>query len=392
LAGVYIHIPFCRRKCHYCNFFSLASQKLKEPFLQALKNEIELTRDYLSGEPLQTIYFGGGTPSVFGPEVLQEVMELVVSPAWQPSPPDPSPGGEGRNVTAITKEVTLELNPEDVTEEYVAGLKDTWFNRFSLGVQSFFEEDLVFLNRSHSAGKALDAIKLLQESGFENISIDLIYGIPSGSNERWRQNLALAFSLGVPHISAYALTVEPKTPLAWMIENKRSAPVNDELQADQFLVLMQKAAENGFEQYEISNFCKPGQYAMHNTAYWNGIPYLGLGPSAHSYNGSARRWNVASLSGYIEGLGKGTAIREEEILTAIQKYNEYVMTSLRTMWGCDSNRIMQEFGQDMNAFFLRTAGNLIRNGFLTEHSGIFHLTEQGKLFADRVAVELFYKP
>ena len=380
MAGIYIHIPFCRRKCHYCNFFSLASDKLKEPFLPTLKKEIALTREYLAGEPVNTIYFGGGTPSLYRPGELQEVMELLTPT------PGPSPRGEG----SVLSEVTIELNPDDVTEEFVAELKQTWFNRFSLGVQSFLDEDLIYLNRSHTAGQALRAVKLLHEAGYENISIDLIYGIPSVAPGIWQQNLETAFSLDVPHISAYALTVEPGTPLAWMIGKQKSPPVCDELQADQFRMLVEKTREHGYLQYEISNFCKPGHHAIHNTSYWNGISYLGLGPSAHSYNGTSRRWNVSNLSKYIGCLNNSECIYEEEQLTSTQKYNEYVMTSLRTMWGCDGKKIILDFGFTIYDFFRKNALPMIGKGWLTEISGVWFLTDEGKFFADGIAAELFY--
>ncbi len=404
MSGIYIHIPFCRRKCHYCNFFSLASQKLKEPFLDAVKKEIALTRGYLAGEPVNTIYFGGGTPSVYRPAELQEVMAGIDSPdsiknpsppdpspdcIKNPSPPDPSPRGEGRIFSAIDKEITIELNPEDVTEEYVEELKDTWFNRFSLGVQSFFEEDLISLNRSHSAAQALNAVKLLHNAGYENISIDLIYGIPSSTPARWQENLEIAFSLNVPHISAYSLTVEPKTPLAWMIDRQKSEPVNDESQVEQYKMLINKTKEQGFLQYEISNFCKPGHHAIHNTNYWNGVPYLGLGPSAHNFNGSSRRWNVANLSEYITRLAKGDCLFEEEILTPAQKYNEYVMTSLRTIRGCSLEQIISNFQFPISNYFLNRASVFLKRGLLSETSGVYFLTDEGKLFADMITSELF---
>ncbi len=373
MAGIYIHIPFCWRKCHYCNFFSLASQKLREPFLPALKKEVVLTRGYLAGEPVKTIYFGGGTPSVFDPMVLQEIIDLIDTDLA---------------ATPSSQEITLEINPDDVTTAYIAQLRLTYINRFSIGIQSFFDEDLKYLNRSHSSLQAIQSVKLLQEAGYENLSIDLIYGIPSSSNDRWLKNLETAFSLGVPHISAYALTVEQKTPLAWMIDKQKSPPVNDETQVDQFKILTDKAREQGYQNYEISNFCKPGWHARHNTNYWNGIPYLGLGPSAHSYNGISRRWNISNLSEYIGGMTRGECVYEEEILTPAQRYNEYVMTSLRTMWGCDEKRIY-DFGFTMYDFFRKNALPLIGKGLLMENSGVYFLTDEGKLFADRVASELF---
>jgi len=383
LAGIYIHIPFCKHKCNYCNFFSLASQKLQNPFLNALKLEIASTRDYLGDERVNTIYFGGGTPSLMHPGVLQEIMEMVVPP------PDPTPRRAGKCLSSNTREITLEINPDDITEDYAAQLQKTWFNRFSIGIQSFSDADLKYLNRTHSAAQALHAVKILQDAGYSNISIDLIYGIPSSTSARWQKNLEIAFSLGVPHISAYALTVEARTPLAWMIDRQRSAPVNEESQVAQFRMLMGKTKEEGFLQYEISNFCKPGHHAMHNTSYWKEIPYLGLGPSAHSYNGTGRRWNISNLSKYIGGMANGECIYEEEVLNLSQKYNEYVMTSLRTMWGCDGGKIISDFGFAIYDSFTKVAFPMVGQGLLTESAGVYFLTDEGKLFADRIAAELF---
>jgi len=393
LAGIYIHIPFCRRKCHYCNFFSLASQKLKDSFLKALKTEIAFSYDYLAGQPVNTIYFGGGTPSLYDPLVLQEIIEMVtqpgaIFPVGITSPPDPSPRGEGRDFSGAIKEITLELNPDDITPAYVGRLKQTAFDRFSIGIQSFCEEDLVYLNRSHSVIQAINGVRLLQGAGYNNLSIDLIYGIPASTTNWWQKNLEMAFSLNVPHISAYALTVEPRTPLAWMIDKQKSAPVSDEKQVEQFKILMEQTNTNGYQQYEISNFCKPGRHAIHNTSYWKRVPYLGLGPSAHSYNGTSRRWNIANLTKYIDGTEKGECIYEEETLTTAQKYNEYVMTSLRTMWGCDEKRIY-DFGNTVYDFFREKALPLIGKGLVTEDSGVYFLTDEGKLFADQIASELF---
>jgi oxygen-independent coproporphyrinogen-3 oxidase len=285
--------------------------------------------------------------------------------------------------------MTLELNPEDVTPEYLRELRKSGFNRFSLGVQSFFTEDLRFLNRSHDGEQAIRAVRLLQEAGYNNISIDLIFGIPVSDDARWRKNLDMAFSLDVPHISAYALTVEGGTPLDWMIRHQRTDPVNDETQVNQFQLLMEMAKDHGFDHYEISNFAKPGQYAVHNTNYWKGVPYLGLGPSAHSYNGTSRRWNVSNLTRYLASVNRGELDYEEENLTTAQKYNEYVMTSLRTMWGCDPVTIRNSFGVVFEEYFLKNLNQFLEKQFVMENSGIYMLTGEGKLFADHIASELF---
>jgi oxygen-independent coproporphyrinogen-3 oxidase len=352
---------------------------MKEPFIRALQKEIVLTQDYLSGEPVNTLYFGGGTPSLFDPSVLQEVIDII----------DLHHKSANGFLGQIYREITLEINPDDITPAYIARLQQTTFNRFSFGIQSFFDEELEYLSRSHSAAQAVNSVRLLQEAGYKNLSIDLIYGIPSSTPARWQQNLEIAFSLGIPHISAYALTIEPKTPLAWMIEKQRLSPASDESQVDQFNMLMEKTKEQGFLQYEISNFCKPGHHAIHNTNYWNGVPYLGLGPSAHSYNGTSRRWNISNLSKYIDGLDNGECIFEEEVLTKAQKYNEYVMTSLRTMWGCSMQKLITDFGFRISDFFEKSTLPLIDTGLLIKNSGVYFLTDKGKLFADRVASELF---
>lgn len=344
-----------------------------------------LTCDYLAGEPVNTVYVGGGTPSVYEPSVLDG---LVPRPAPFPNggAPSPSPPPRGRDREG---EFTLELNPEDVTPAYVEALAKTRFNRISLGIQSFDDRELVWLGRSHAAEQSMEAVRLLQRAGFDNISIDLIFGIPGSTLQSWERNLDRALSLDVVHISAYALTVEPRTPLAWMIGKGKKAPVSDDLQAGQYRLLMATMKANGFIQYEISNFCRPGRESVHNSNYWKGVPYLGLGPSAHSYNGKTRRWNISNISEYIARIERGAPAYEEEILDARTKYNEYVMTSLRTMWGCDSNKIISDFGFRISDFFREAAAPFIEREWLFEHSGIYFLTDEGKLFADGITAELF---
>lgn len=374
MKGIYIHIPFCRRKCNYCNFFSLATVKFRESFLEALKKEITLTGGYLPGEPVNTIYLGGGTPSVYLPQMIDPDVLGVLSKGEISSP--------GR-------EVTLEINPEDVTKDYLRALRETSFNRYSLGIQSFDDDCLKFMNRSHDGRQALKSVRMLQESGMENLSIDLIYGVPGFDDESWRKNLEISFSLDVPHISAYALTVEEGTPLHWMTNRGKAKPVDEEAQVSQFRLLMKMAADHGYEHYEISNFAKLGRYALHNTNYWRGEKYLGLGPSAHSYNGDARRWNVSNLTRYLAAIESGILPYEEEILTPVQQFNEYVMTSLRTQWGCDTGWIARRFGEEFARELLRQAARFEVNGYLRNDNGLIRLTDEGKLLADGITAQLF---
>jgi len=410
LAGIYLHIPFCRRKCPYCNFFSLASKKQRDAFLSALKKEISLTRGFLGEDPVETIYFGGGTPSVFSPSVLNEIIvEDLASktdrndamtrrnyperkvPSYPPQPLPARREGQGEGT-----EITLEINPEDATGEFVSELRETAFNRVSLGVQSFHEPELKFLGREHSAEQSSVAVRRLQTAGFTNISIDLIYGIPGSSDDAWKKNLEIALSLGVPHISAYALTVEEGTPLAWMTGKGRAAPVDDERQAAHFRILMEMMRSHGYLHYEISNFCLPGRESRHNTAYWQGKKYLGLGPSAHCYNGLTRRWNVSNLTRYIESMEQGMPLWEEEILTPEMQSNEYIMTSLRTMWGCNENRILDPLYPNKALVksalqdFKARAKTWENRGFMKSAAGTWYLTDEGKLFADAIAADLFF--
>lgn len=410
MSGIYIHIPFCRQKCHYCNFFSLASRKSRTSFIPALKKEIELTSGYLGGNRIETIYLGGGTPSVFHPVIIKELIEAIgrfhasrhefdphLEMGEMPSLAAGSKSGTQSNPDAVnllpsekqTVEITIEANPDDIDKDFIAALRETMVNRISLGIQTFDDASLNYLNRSHSSAQALYSIRALQDAGYDNISIDLIYGIPGTVKEVWMKNLEIAFALDLPHISAYALTVETGTPLAWMINRKKSLPVNDEDQANQFRMIMEMAENNGYEHYEISNFCKPGFYSKHNTNYWNGTPYLGLGPSAHSYNGQSRRWNISNLFGYISNLEQGNPVFEEEVLSLQQRYNEYVMTSLRTMWGCNTDRIRTDFGPGFYNICMKNAGPWLSCGMMTEKAGILYLTFAGKLFADRISSDLF---
>ncbi|MFO7613824.1 MAG: radical SAM family heme chaperone HemW [Bacteroidales bacterium] len=373
MAGIYIHIPFCRQKCHYCNFFSVATKRGRDTFTDALLREAEMQRGYLAGEKIETIYFGGGTPSLLQTEDLSRIFDVIYSLF----PVDNE------------AEITLEANPDDLTEEKAREWKDTPVNRLSIGVQSFFDDDLAYLNRVHNAGQARQSIEIARKAGFENLTIDLIYGIPTLTEKKWRQNLELFFFLNIPHLSAYALTVEEKTPLWTLIRKGKYVPVDEVQSVSHFRALLEMAAKKGFVHYEISNFSLPGHYSRHNSLYWLGGHYLGLGPSAHSYNGVSRQWNVSRLDGYLRLSGHQTVVEEKEILTPEQRYNEYVMTSLRTVWGCDTDHIRHVFGEARRDFFLENARPFTERNHLYREGNRFFLTAEGKLFADGIAAELF---
>lgn len=373
MSGIYIHIPFCKRKCHYCNFFSLASLKYKERFLEALKEEIFIRKNYLNGKPIESIYFGGGTPSILQISEVDDILKNI----------------KNYFLLAENCEITLEANPDDIDIALLQEYRNLGINRLSIGVQSFFDDDLLYLNRIHSGKRAEDSILQAKEAGFSNISLDLIYGIPTLTAEKWKHNLETAFSLDIPHISAYSLTVEPKTALDLLIRKKKLPAPEEEQVLDQFRIQLRMMQEHEFEHYEISNFCKNKLYSRHNSMYWNGATYLGLGPSAHSYNGISRQWNISNLIYYIEQISRNELFFESEELSLIQKYNEYVMVSLRTMWGCDLNKIANRFGTETADHFLNLVTKYLASGDLIEKSGIYYLTDEGKLFADGIASDLF---
>jgi oxygen-independent coproporphyrinogen III oxidase len=373
MAGIYIHIPFCRQKCHYCNFFSVASVKWKDEFVTALRKEIELRKDYLEGETVNTIYFGGGTPS------LLRISHLALSIEHLAKHFDIDPQAE----------ITLEANPDDLSIEFLKDLKTTPVNRLSIGIQSFFNDDLQYLNRVHSAEQAIRAIENARAAGFENLTIDLIYGIPTLTDEKWAKNLETFFALKIPHLSAYALTVEQRTPLALLIEKGKYAPVDENQSVTHFKMLLEETQKHDFIHYEISNFAREGFYSKHNSIYWLGGHYLGLGPSAHSFNGASRQWNVSNISKYIKLTDYQTSLEEKEVLTLDQRYNEYVMTSLRTIWGCDTVHILNVFGEKYEAYFTKNASPFIEKGLLYRDGSKYFLTDTGKLFADGIASDLF---
>jgi oxygen-independent coproporphyrinogen-3 oxidase len=370
MAGIYLHIPFCRQACHYCNFHFSTSLTRKNDFISALLKEIELRKDYLGGEPVGTIYFGGGTPSLLEPVELVAILE----------------GLRREFEIELGAEITLEANPDDINIGRLRAWREMGVNRLSIGVQSFFGEDLRWMNRAHDERQALACIGLAQEEGFTNISIDLIYGGPTLPDDRWRENVDRAIGLGVPHLSCYALTVEPRTALDSLIRRHQRTDVSPEDQARQFLLLMDWIAAAGYEHYEISNFSLPGHRSRHNSAYWNGRKYLGLGPSAHSFDGVSRQWNVANNVQYI---GEPGLVLEKEVLTAEQQLNEYIMISLRTGEGIDLRVMAERFGTKQVEELSKRAEKYIGGAKLRLVGESLQLTREGKLLADGIAAGLF---
>lgn len=341
--------------------------------LEAIGREIALQKDYLGVETIQTIYFGGGTPSLLGADEINAIIDEI----------------SRFHTIASGAEITLEANPDDLDEQKVKALRQTPINRFSIGIQSFFDDDLFWMNRAHRGHHAEASVKRVQDAGFENITADLIYGFPLLTDTKWKLNMDKFFGLHIPHLSAYALTVEPKTALASFIQKQVYAPLNDAQGAAQFGLLMQTAADHGFEQYEISNFALPGKYSRHNSAYWSGEKYLGIGPSAHSFNTESRQWNVANNAKYMLAIAEGNIPAETELLTEQNRLNEYIMTALRTMWGLDMTKLAK-ISPGAETELLIAAEPYLEKGWLLREAQTLKLTFEGKLFADKVAADLFF--
>jgi oxygen-independent coproporphyrinogen-3 oxidase len=373
MAGLYIHIPFCRKACHYCNFHFSTSHQQLPAMMAAMEKEMQMQQDYIK-EPLATIYLGGGTPSLVPIELLESLF-LQIRSQFQ---------------IVDGAEITIETNPDDITTTSLLAWKALGINRLSIGIQSFVDADLQWMNRAHHAQQALDSIHLAKQAGFDNLTIDLIYGTPTLSDAAWKSNVDLAIAAGISHLSCYALTVEPKTGLEKMIEKKQIEAVDPEKQARHFSLLMQWMEDAGFEHYEISNFALPGYRSKHNSSYWSGASYLGIGPSAHSFNGTSRQWNLANNSLYIQSLNKGVLPFELETLTAEQQLNEYIMTALRTMEGLNLNRVTALWGQEKTKQILLEANKYFARGdaYLEDHALI--LTKAGRLLADGIASDLFF--
>ncbi|TNE54387.1 MAG: radical SAM family heme chaperone HemW [Bacteroidetes bacterium] len=374
MPGLYLHIPFCKQACHYCNFHFSTTLRQKPALVAAILQELDLQQDYLRGETLSSIYLGGGTPSLLDLAELQQILDKVY--ALFPVNPD--------------AEVTLEANPDDLTPEKLYALRThTPINRLSIGIQSFQDTDLRWMNRAHSAAEARRCLEDALAAGFQDLTIDLIYGAPTTTDAAWAENLKIALDLGIPHLSSYCLTVEEGTALAHFVRKGKSPEVNEDTANRQFLYLLDRMEEAGFVHYEISNFALPGHFARHNSSYWKGEPYLGVGPSAHSFDLVSRQWNVANNARYIRALEVGTVPFEREVLTRAQQYNEFVMTGLRTVWGCEKARI-RAFGEPFTSFLEDEIRSHIREGRISETATHYTLTRAGKLLADRIAADLFW--
>lgn len=372
MSGIYIHIPFCKQACNYCDFHFSTSLQYVDEMTDAICKEIIMKKDRITDQ-VGSIYFGGGTPSLLPGKAFEKIFNTLTT----------------HFSIASDAEITIETNPDDLDAKKIAQLRQLPVNRFSIGVQSFFNEDLVWMNRAHNSNEAESCIKRSQDAGFENLSIDLIYGYPLLTDEKWFSNIDKAIELQTPHISAYSLTVEPRTALAAAIKKGKQIPVNDEQSAAQFISLIERSGLAGFDHYEISNFSLPGRHAVHNTNYWRGVPYLGIGPSAHGFNGSVRYLNIANNAKYMSQLADGLLAETIEELDIYDRFNEYIMTSLRTMWGTDLRKIENDFGKVFLADTLKNIKPFIQRNWLTHTDDKLALTQDGKLFADYIASELF---
>ena len=373
MAGIYLHIPFCKQACNYCDFHFSTSLKMKASFIDALLTEIALRKSVFEQQTINSIYFGGGTPSLLSEKDLNRIFETLFT-SFRVSP---------------MAEITLEANPDDLSPEKIKVLKNTPINRLSIGVQSFRDEDLRFMKRAHNAREALSSIKNSKQAGFTNLTIDLIYGTPGMDTSAWLENLNIAFALDIPHISCYALTVEPNTELHHQILHQKVSNVDEHQSAVQFELLTRQMKRNGYEQYEISNFCIPGAYSKHNSSYWKKNMYLGLGPSAHSFYDNKRLWNVSNNTTYVKSLAQNLLPLQEEVLSLEDRYNEYVMTSLRTKWGCSIEEIENNFSSELADYFRNEIELYVSSKNVLVKKEVYYLSEKGTLLADRIASDLF---
>ncbi|OXB05764.1 radical SAM family heme chaperone HemW [Flavobacterium pectinovorum] len=380
MSGIYIHIPFCKQACHYCDFHFSTSMKKKDEMVLALakeigmrKNEFNLLDSAQSDNQIETIYFGGGTPSVLSNEEINFLIAEVY-----------------KNYNVVENpEITLEANPDDLSSKRIFELSKSPINRLSIGIQSFYEDDLQLMNRAHNSAEAINCLKEATKY-FDNISLDLIYGIPGMSDEMWKQNIETALSFGIPHISSYALTVEPKTALRKLIDTGKIAEPQDEVASNHFLILVETLQQNGFIHYELSNFGKENYFSKNNSAYWLGKKYIGIGPSAHSYDGEKRGWNVANNSLYLKSIQENILPIETETLSKSDRYNEYIMTGLRTIWGVSLDRIEKEFGLEYLDYLKKQVQKFLNDNLVFIENNILKPTAKGKFLTDGIASDLFY--
>lgn len=371
MAGIYIHIPFCKQACYYCDFHFSTSMKRKDDIVNCIILEIEMRKNELNNETIETIYFGGGTPSLLTQNEIDSIIAAVYNYHEVDRP-----------------EITLEANPDDLSEEKIKELAASKVNRLSIGIQSFFEHDLKLMNRAHNSEEAKKCLEIATQY-FDNISLDLIYGIPGASNEQWEENIDIALGFNVPHISSYALTVEPKTALANFVEKEIIPDVDDEQAEIQFFMLIDKLDDAGFIHYETSNFGKEGYLSRNNSAYWQGKNYLGIGPSAHSYNGRERSWNIRNNAKYVKAIQNDELPIERETLTKKDSYNEYIMTGLRTIWGVSMDRVEEDYGKKYRVYLENQSEKYIKEELLYIHNGNLKTTEKGKFLSDGIASDLF---
>lgn len=371
MAGIYLHIPFCKKLCHYCDFYHVVSTGSRAAFNDAILKEAGIMKDYARNEPVSTIYFGGGTPSVCSVTEIDAILNKL-----------------GKTFTIEgNSEITIELNPDDVSIEYLRGLRKLGINRVSMGIQSWSDTDLKMLNRRHDSAVAASALKAVFRAGFENVTIDLIYGLPGMSLSDWASNLDTSFSFGISHLSAYHLTIEPGTVFGKMRDKKLLSEIEEEDSAAQFNMLIDKAESAGFIHYEISNFGREGYFSRHNSNYWKQVPYIGLGPSAHSFNGYSRQWNVRNLKTYIKSVNDGTPFFESELLDNRTCFNEYIMTSLRTMWGIDLEYLERTFEKEGYDYVINLSSKFKDYGLMKQDKKTLVLTNQGKMISDNIISE-----
>jgi oxygen-independent coproporphyrinogen-3 oxidase len=372
MAGIYIHIPFCKQACHYCDFHFSTSLKKKEDMVMALAKEMILRKEECKEEAIETIYFGGGTPSLLEVAHIKFLIKTV----------------QAHYRVVANPEITLEANPDDISEQQLIDWSNTGINRLSIGIQSFFEDDLKLMNRAHNAEEAMRCLQLATQY-FDNITIDLIYGMPNMSKVRWLHNIETALSFNIPHISSYALTVEPKTALHSFIQKGLIPPLDEDLAQEHFSLLVDTLEENGFIHYELSNFSKENYFSKNNSSYWLGKKYLGIGPSAHSYDGQKRGWNIANNTLYLKAIQENNLPLETETLTITDRYNEYIMTGLRTMWGVSLERIEKDFGKSYLDYLNHHAAKYIEDHLVYVDENVLRTTKSGKFLGDGIASDLF---